>query len=82
MLIIFSCALAWAKFQKFLNIKPYGQALVKGPYGSLEPKFEVAEAARTRPRGPTNFGLTVMEAENSRSPKVFDIGVYGLGLTP
>ena len=44
-------------------------------------KFEVAEAARGRPTGHRNFGLTVMEAENSRSPNVPDMGIYDLVLT-
>ena len=43
--------------------------------------FRPAEADRGRSRGLFSFGLTVLEAENSRSPNVINMGVNGLHLT-
>ena len=47
----------------------------------LHTKFEGAEVKNARSRGHQNFGLTVLEAEISRSSNMVDIGVYGLDLT-
>ena len=44
-------------------------------------EFEAAEATRGRPKGQSRFGLTVVEAEISRSTKVADMGIYGPLLT-
>ena len=44
-------------------------------------KFEPLEAARLLPDGRQSFGLTVLEAENSRSPNDLDMGIYDLSLT-
>ena len=43
-------------------------------------KFGPACSARARARGLWSFSLTVLEAENSRSSKVADMGVYRHGL--
>ena len=55
--------------------------MVYGPNCCSNPKFEVAVTSGDRAQRGQSLGLTVIEAENPRSSKVVNMGVYGLALT-